>query len=120
MLTFHTLYLNGDDNVKDCVLQPFRGLHTFLTVSLSVRPPAVHFTVTTDVTSLKSRLRFHDNGQSVYSGYLSMPKKHCETLRVGLLVRHTYNSLMPCYRHLQAAVFITARFVLRGALQERA
>ncbi|XP_037647357.1 integrin alpha-3-like isoform X2 [Sebastes umbrosus] len=45
----------------------------------------VHFTVTADVTSLKPRLRFRDNGQSVYSGYLSMPKKQCETLRVGLL-----------------------------------
>ncbi|XP_070779451.1 integrin alpha-3-like [Enoplosus armatus] len=45
----------------------------------------VHFTVTADVTSLKSRLRFHDNGQSVYSGYLSMPKKQCETMRVRLL-----------------------------------
>ncbi|XP_042361243.1 integrin alpha-3-like isoform X2 [Plectropomus leopardus] len=45
----------------------------------------VHFTVTADVTSLKPRLRFRDNGQSVYSGYLSMPKKRCESLRVGLL-----------------------------------
>ncbi|XP_026202276.1 integrin alpha-3-like [Anabas testudineus] len=47
----------------------------------------LQFTVTADVTSLKSRLRFHDNGQSVYSGYLSLPKKQCETLRVGLLTR---------------------------------
>ncbi|XP_070703449.1 integrin alpha-3-like [Pempheris klunzingeri] len=45
----------------------------------------VRFTVATDITSLKSRLRFRDNGQSVYSGYLSMPKKWCETLKVGLL-----------------------------------
>ncbi|XP_069572345.1 integrin alpha-3-like isoform X2 [Brachyistius frenatus] len=45
----------------------------------------VHFTVTADVTSLKPRLRFHDNGQSVYSSYLSMPKKQCEKLRLGLL-----------------------------------
>ncbi|XP_041812196.1 integrin alpha-3-like isoform X2 [Chelmon rostratus] len=45
----------------------------------------VHFTVTADITSLKSRLRFHDNGQRVFSGYLSMPKKQCETLKVGLL-----------------------------------
>ncbi|XP_070838183.1 integrin alpha-3-like isoform X2 [Chaetodon trifascialis] len=45
----------------------------------------VHFTVTADITSLKSRLRFRDNGQSAYSGYLSMPKKQCETLKVGLL-----------------------------------
>ncbi|XP_036946134.1 integrin alpha-3-like isoform X1 [Acanthopagrus latus] len=45
----------------------------------------VHLTVTADVTSLKSRLLFHDNGQSVYSGYLSLPKKNCQPLRVGLL-----------------------------------
>nr|XP_046270216.1 integrin alpha-3-like isoform X2 [Scatophagus argus] len=45
----------------------------------------VHFTVTADVTSLKPRLRFQGNGQSVRSGYLSMPKQQCETLRVELL-----------------------------------
>ncbi|XP_044037792.1 integrin alpha-3-like isoform X2 [Siniperca chuatsi] len=45
----------------------------------------VHFTVTADVTSPEPRLHFRDNGQSVYSGYLSMPKKQCETLRVRLL-----------------------------------
>ncbi|KAM9346231.1 integrin alpha-3-like [Symphorus nematophorus] len=45
----------------------------------------VNFTVIADVTSLKSRLRFHDNRQSVFSGSLKMPKKNCETLRVGLL-----------------------------------
>ncbi|XP_028268064.1 integrin alpha-3-like [Parambassis ranga] len=45
----------------------------------------VHFTITADITSLKPRLRFQENGQSMYSGYLSMPKKQCETLRVGLL-----------------------------------
>ncbi|XP_049925620.1 integrin alpha-3-like isoform X2 [Epinephelus moara] len=44
----------------------------------------VDFTVTADITSLKPRLRFLDNRQSVYSGYLSMPKRQCETLRVGL------------------------------------
>lgn len=49
---------------------------------------AVHLTVSADVTSLKSRLHFQENGQSVYSGYLSLPKKHCQPLRVGLLVRH--------------------------------
>ncbi|XP_034566617.1 integrin alpha-3-like [Notolabrus celidotus] len=43
------------------------------------------YTLTADVTSLKPRLRFHDNRQSVYSGKMSMPKKRCETLRVGLL-----------------------------------
>ncbi|XP_051797424.1 integrin alpha-3-like isoform X1 [Acanthochromis polyacanthus] len=44
----------------------------------------VHFTVTADVTSSKSRLRFRDNGQSVFSGYLSMPKRRCQKLSVGL------------------------------------
>ncbi|KAK2833966.1 hypothetical protein Q5P01_017855 [Channa striata] len=45
----------------------------------------IHFTVTADVTSVKPRLHFHDNRQSVYSGYLSMPKTRCQNLRVGLL-----------------------------------
>uniref|UniRef100_UPI0037E8BF5E integrin alpha-3-like isoform X2 n=1 Tax=Semicossyphus pulcher TaxID=241346 RepID=UPI0037E8BF5E len=44
----------------------------------------VHFTLTADITSHKSRLRFRENGQSVYSGYLSMPKRQCETLGVEL------------------------------------
>ncbi|KAF7645257.1 hypothetical protein LDENG_00207480, partial [Lucifuga dentata] len=44
----------------------------------------IHFTVTADVTRHKSRLHFHDNRQQVYSGFLSMPSKHCEILRVGL------------------------------------
>ncbi|KAI3359081.1 hypothetical protein L3Q82_002579 [Scortum barcoo] len=42
-------------------------------------------TVTADITSLKPRLHFFDNGQSIFSGFLSMPKKQCETVRVGLL-----------------------------------
>ncbi|XP_075939523.1 integrin alpha-3-like isoform X1 [Anarhichas minor] len=45
----------------------------------------VHFVVTADVTAIKSRLHFRDNGQSVFSGFLSMPNKRCETLRVQLL-----------------------------------
>ncbi|XP_027132037.1 integrin alpha-3 isoform X2 [Larimichthys crocea] len=45
----------------------------------------VHFTVSADVTSFKSRLRFCDNGQSMYSGYLTTPKRRCQTLKVGLL-----------------------------------
>ncbi|XP_069380752.1 integrin alpha-3-like [Paralichthys olivaceus] len=45
----------------------------------------VHFTVGADVTSLKPRLRFHNNRQSTYSGYLTMPKTRCDSLRVGLL-----------------------------------
>ncbi|XP_041826179.1 integrin alpha-3-like isoform X2 [Melanotaenia boesemani] len=45
----------------------------------------VRFTVTADITSLKPRLRFKDNGQIVHTGYLSMPKRRCETLRAGLL-----------------------------------
>ncbi|XP_050924543.1 integrin alpha-3 isoform X2 [Lates calcarifer] len=44
----------------------------------------VHFTVTADVTSIKPRLRFRDNGKSMFSGSLPMPKKLCETLEVGL------------------------------------
>ncbi|KAG7232147.1 hypothetical protein INR49_009487 [Caranx melampygus] len=46
---------------------------------------AVHFTVTADITSVKPRLHFHANRQRVFSGYLSMPKKQCESLGVGLL-----------------------------------
>ncbi|XP_072224660.1 integrin alpha-3-like [Leuresthes tenuis] len=45
----------------------------------------VHFTLTADVTSFKPRLRFQGNMQSVFSGYLSLPRGRCETLRVGLL-----------------------------------
>ncbi|XP_029015438.1 integrin alpha-3-like isoform X3 [Betta splendens] len=45
----------------------------------------VHYIVTADVTSLISRLRFYENGQSVYSGYLSMPGKRCETLKAGFM-----------------------------------
>ncbi|XP_034448731.1 integrin alpha-3-like isoform X4 [Hippoglossus hippoglossus] len=45
----------------------------------------VHFAVAADVTSLKPRLRFHENRQSTYSGYLTMPKTRCDSLRVGLL-----------------------------------
>ncbi|XP_059205003.1 integrin alpha-3-like [Centropristis striata] len=44
----------------------------------------VHFSVSADVTSLKPRLRFRGSGQSVSSGVLSMPKRRCETLSVGL------------------------------------
>ncbi|KAM3598870.1 uncharacterized protein V6R79_023729 [Siganus canaliculatus] len=44
----------------------------------------VLFNVSADVTSLKSRLHFYDNGQSVFSGRLSMSKQRCEVLRVGL------------------------------------
>ncbi|XP_076739643.1 integrin alpha-3 [Maylandia zebra] len=42
------------------------------------------FTLKADITSVKPRLNFHDNGQSVYSDYLSMPLEECRTLRVGL------------------------------------
>nr|XP_020477319.1 integrin alpha-3-like [Monopterus albus] len=45
----------------------------------------IHFTVAADITSIKSRLHFHDNRQSVYAGYLSMPKTQCKTLRAGLM-----------------------------------
>ncbi|XP_029986203.1 integrin alpha-3-like, partial [Sphaeramia orbicularis] len=44
----------------------------------------VHFIVTADVTSLQPRLHFLDNGQSVFSGYVSMPQSQCQTVRVGL------------------------------------
>ncbi|XP_029282527.1 integrin alpha-3-like isoform X2 [Cottoperca gobio] len=44
----------------------------------------IHFTVTADVTSIKSRLRFRDSGQSVFSGFLSMPKQRCVILSTGL------------------------------------
>ncbi|XP_078808186.1 integrin alpha-3-like [Oryzias latipes] len=43
------------------------------------------FTVTADITSLKTRLLFQSNGQTTLSGSLSMPKQQCETLRAGLL-----------------------------------
>ncbi|KAM9785154.1 integrin alpha-3-like isoform X3 [Syngnathus typhle] len=45
----------------------------------------VHFSVAADVSSLKPRLRFRGNGQSVYSGLLLVPERRCKTLSVGLL-----------------------------------
>lgn len=50
---------------------------------------AILFTLTADITSVKPRLNFRDNGQSVYSDYLSMPREQCRTLSVGLQVRQT-------------------------------
>ncbi|KAM6904768.1 integrin alpha-3-like [Xenentodon cancila] len=44
----------------------------------------VHFTIIADVTSLKPRLHFQDNGQNMFLGQLSMPRRRCETLRAGL------------------------------------
>uniref|UniRef100_UPI003AAD0A3A integrin alpha-3-like n=1 Tax=Centroberyx gerrardi TaxID=166262 RepID=UPI003AAD0A3A len=45
----------------------------------------VQFTVAADVTRHNSRLRFRDNRQDVYSGFLSMTSERCKTLRLGLL-----------------------------------
>lgn len=44
----------------------------------------VHFAIAADVTSLKPRLRFWD-GSSVFSDFLSMPNRECETVKVGLM-----------------------------------
>uniref|UniRef100_A0A1A8B9F0 Integrin, alpha 3a n=1 Tax=Nothobranchius furzeri TaxID=105023 RepID=A0A1A8B9F0_NOTFU len=46
----------------------------------------VYFTVTADVTSLKPRLHFYENGETVYSSSLSLKKRMCKTLKVGLLI----------------------------------
>lgn len=46
----------------------------------------IQFTVAADVTSLKPRLLFSDNGQSRLSGFLTVRKRHCQILRVGLQV----------------------------------
>ncbi|KAM4598215.1 LOW QUALITY PROTEIN: integrin alpha-3-like, partial [Polymixia lowei] len=45
----------------------------------------IQFTVEADVTRHNSRLRFHDNGQDVYSGFLSMPSQRCRTLKLTLV-----------------------------------
>ncbi|KAM8844188.1 LOW QUALITY PROTEIN: integrin alpha-3-like [Spinachia spinachia] len=45
----------------------------------------IHFAIQADVTGTKSRLLFWENGQSVYSGFLSMPNKRCDILRVTLV-----------------------------------
>lgn len=87
-LQFYTLRLYLEINVMLLTFKNILLLCVVCLVSLSVCLLAVHLTVSADVTSLKSRLHFQDNGQSVYSGYLSLPKKHCQPLRVGLLVRH--------------------------------
>nr|XP_054603174.1 integrin alpha-3 isoform X2 [Nothobranchius furzeri] len=46
----------------------------------------VYFTVAADVTSLKPRLHFYENGETVYSSSLSLKKRMCKTLKVGLLI----------------------------------
>ncbi|KAM4717104.1 integrin alpha-3-like [Anableps anableps] len=46
---------------------------------------SVNFTVTADVTSLKPRLRFHDNRESASSSILAVRHGQCKTLKVGLL-----------------------------------
>ncbi|XP_017297365.1 integrin alpha-3 isoform X2 [Kryptolebias marmoratus] len=64
----------------------------------------VLFTVTADVTSLKPRLLFQNNGNTVYSSFLSMPKKKCETLTVGLL-RSVQNKVEPLVFSLNASLY---------------
>ncbi|KAM7371340.1 hypothetical protein PAMP_008594 [Pampus punctatissimus] len=58
--------------------------YSFSSGEKSDRDITVNFTVSTDITSFKSRLLFQDNGQSVFSDSLSMPKSWCKTLSVGL------------------------------------
>ncbi|XP_076023646.1 integrin alpha-3-like [Genypterus blacodes] len=56
----------------------------------------VHFTVSADITRHKPRLYFNDNGQHIYSSFLLMPSRRCETLRLGLqsLVRDKVEPLV--------------------------
>ncbi|XP_015225931.1 PREDICTED: integrin alpha-3-like [Cyprinodon variegatus] len=46
---------------------------------------SVNLTVSADVTSLTPRLRFQNNGESMFSSILSVRNGKCKTLRVGLL-----------------------------------
>ncbi|XP_068193649.1 integrin alpha-3-like [Antennarius striatus] len=74
-----------DPNSCDfCVQVEVCFSYTFTTGETSDRDNVtVHFTVTADV-ALNPRLRFHSNGQNAYSGFLSVPRQRCKTLRVGL------------------------------------
>ncbi|XP_029913611.1 integrin alpha-3-like [Myripristis murdjan] len=45
----------------------------------------VDFTVAADVTRHKTRLRFHDNRQDVYTGSISLTSRRCKVLRLGLV-----------------------------------
>ncbi|XP_077940434.1 integrin alpha-3 isoform X2 [Gasterosteus aculeatus] len=53
----------------------------------------IHFAIRADVTGTKSRLLFRGNGESVYSGFLSMPNKRCDTLRVTLVFPKKKNAV---------------------------
>ncbi|XP_058509967.1 integrin alpha-3-like isoform X3 [Solea solea] len=76
-----------DSNVCDfCIQVEVCFSYIFSTGEKSDRDNiTVSFTVAADITSLKPRLHFHDNGHSTYSTFLSMSKKLCQTIRVGLL-----------------------------------
>ncbi|XP_045066799.1 integrin alpha-3-like isoform X1 [Coregonus clupeaformis] len=45
----------------------------------------VKYTVEADLTRHNHRVRFQDNGQDSYTGFLSMPSAKCKTLRLGLV-----------------------------------
>ncbi|XP_008293039.1 integrin alpha-3-like [Stegastes partitus] len=105
-----------DDTVALLRSRPVVHLNKTLRVSPDIVDPnscdycvqmnhvAVHFTITADATSLKPRLRFRDNGQSVFSGYLSMPKRQCETLQVGLQSQ-IRNKVEPLVFSLNASLY---------------
>ncbi|XP_041672760.1 integrin alpha-3-like isoform X2 [Cheilinus undulatus] len=64
----------------------------------------IHYTLTADTTSFKSRLRFRD-GQSEYSGYVSMPKEECETVEVGLRSRTIRDKVEPLVFSLNVSLY---------------
>ena len=62
-------------------------------------PSAMQFTVNADLSRHNSRVRFQDNNQGSYTGFLSMPATRCRTLKLGLVVRDPdtlyYTVLLP-------------------------
>ncbi|KAM6957807.1 integrin alpha-3-like [Aplochiton taeniatus] len=75
----------------------------------------VQFTVEADVTRHISRVRFQDNDQDVYTGFLSMPSTSCHTLTLGL-VRKIRDKVEPLVFSLNASL-VQAQPHGRQALQ---
>uniref|UniRef100_A0A3Q2DMH7 Integrin, alpha 3a n=1 Tax=Cyprinodon variegatus TaxID=28743 RepID=A0A3Q2DMH7_CYPVA len=92
--------VDGND-YPDLLVADYMCFHilTFVCFCLA----AVNLTVSADVTSLTPRLRFQNNGESMFSSILSVRNGKCKTLRVGLLVSYAQKKRQ---RHLQASKLI--------------
>uniref|UniRef100_A0A667WUA6 Integrin alpha-2 domain-containing protein n=1 Tax=Myripristis murdjan TaxID=586833 RepID=A0A667WUA6_9TELE len=76
-----------DDTVALLRTRPVIHLNKTLRVTPDIVDPnsSVDFTVAADVTRHKTRLRFHDNRQDVYTGSISLTSRRCKVLRLGLV-----------------------------------